>query len=99
MFHVASTIVGGRDLIEEFVAANVWPISHGWPPHRDCEFQRQLGNTRGSLPRFGLHLPDGQSAEDFMSEVEKRVNEMIGQYTMNEYKAYKNLVKHKRKIN
>jgi hypothetical protein len=34
-----------------------------------------------------------------MSELEKKVNEMIGQYTMNEYKAYKNLVKHKRKIN
>jgi hypothetical protein len=32
MFHLASTIVGGRDLIEEFVAANIWPISHGWPP-------------------------------------------------------------------
>jgi hypothetical protein len=29
MFHLASTIVGGRDLIEEFVAANIWPISHG----------------------------------------------------------------------
>jgi hypothetical protein len=34
-----------------------------------------------------------------MSKVEKKVNVMIGQYTMNEYKAYKNLVKHKRKIN
>jgi hypothetical protein len=43
-------------------------------------------------------LTDGQSAEGFMSEVEKKVNEMTGQYTMNEYKAYKNLVKHKRRI-
>jgi hypothetical protein len=34
-----------------------------------------------------------------MDEVEKKVNTMIGQYTMNEYKAYKNLVKHKKKIN
>jgi hypothetical protein len=51
------------------------------------------------FPLFGLCLTNGQSAEDFMSEVEKKVNEMIGQYTMNEYKAYKNLVKHKRKIN
>jgi hypothetical protein len=32
MFHLASTIVGCRDLIEEFVAANIWPISHGWAP-------------------------------------------------------------------
>jgi hypothetical protein len=34
-----------------------------------------------------------------MIEVEKKVNDMIGEYTMNEYKSYKNLVKHKKKIN
>jgi hypothetical protein len=34
-----------------------------------------------------------------MIEVERKVNAMIGEYTMNEYKAYKNLVKHKRRIN
>jgi hypothetical protein len=32
MFHLASTIVGGRDLIKEFVAANIWLISHGCAP-------------------------------------------------------------------
>jgi hypothetical protein len=31
-FHLASTILGGRDIIEEFVAARVWPISNGWSP-------------------------------------------------------------------
>jgi hypothetical protein len=35
----------------------------------------------------------------FMLEIERRVTLMIGEYTMNEYKAYKALVKHKRKIN
>jgi hypothetical protein len=34
-----------------------------------------------------------------MVEVEKKVTLMIGEYTMNEYKAYKALVKHKRRIN
>jgi hypothetical protein len=34
-----------------------------------------------------------------MDEVEKKVNPMIGESTMKEYKAYKNLVKHKRRIN
>jgi hypothetical protein len=34
-----------------------------------------------------------------MVEVEKKVNAMIGEYTMNEYKAYKNLVKHNKRIN
>jgi hypothetical protein len=31
-FLPASTIIGGRDVIEEFVAADIWPISAGWQP-------------------------------------------------------------------
>jgi hypothetical protein len=31
-FHLASTILGGRDIIEEFVAARIWPISSSWAP-------------------------------------------------------------------
>jgi hypothetical protein len=34
-----------------------------------------------------------------MTEVENKLNAMIGEYTMNEYTAYKNLVKHKKRIN
>jgi hypothetical protein len=51
------------------------------------------------FPKFGIKLREGQSAEDFMDEVEKRVNVIVGEYTMNEYKAYKALVKHRKKIN
>jgi hypothetical protein len=51
------------------------------------------------FPRFSLQLRDGQSADEFMIKVERKVNAMIGEYTMNEYKAYKNLVKHKKRIN
>jgi hypothetical protein len=31
-FLLASTILGGCDVIEEFVAAEIWLISHGWAP-------------------------------------------------------------------
>jgi hypothetical protein len=51
------------------------------------------------FPKFGIKLREGQSAKEFMDEVEKNVNVMVGEYTMNEYKAYKALVKHKKKIN
>jgi hypothetical protein len=51
------------------------------------------------FPKFGIQLRDGQSADDFMLEIKRRVNLMVGEYTMNEYKAYKTLVKHKRRIN
>jgi hypothetical protein len=51
------------------------------------------------FPKFGIKLREGQSVDAFMVEVEKKVNLMIGEYTMNEYKAYKFLVKHNRRIN
>jgi hypothetical protein len=51
------------------------------------------------FPKFGIKLRENQSADAFMIEIEKRVNVMIGEYTMNEYKAYKDLVKHKKRIN
>jgi hypothetical protein len=51
------------------------------------------------FPRFSVQLREDQSADDFMDEVEKKVNAMIDESTMNEYKAFKNLVKHKKRIN
>jgi hypothetical protein len=51
------------------------------------------------FPKFRIKLRENQSADAFMIEIEKRLNLMIGEYTMNEYKAYKALVKHKKRIN
>jgi hypothetical protein len=98
-FHLASTILGGRNIIEEFTAARIWPISYGWVPIEIVNFNVNWVAQEAPFPRFGLQLRDGLSANDFMTEVENRVNAMIGEYTMNEYKAYKNLVKHKKRIN
>jgi hypothetical protein len=98
-FHLASTILGGRDIVEEFVAARIWPISYGWAPNEIMHFNVNWASQEVPFPKFGITLREGQSADAFMLDVEKRVNLMIGEYTMNEYKAYKALVKHKRKIN
>jgi hypothetical protein len=45
------------------------------------------------FPKFGIKLREGQSAEDFMLEIERRVTFMIGEYTMNVYKAYKRKIR------
>jgi hypothetical protein len=37
-FHLESTILGGRDIIEEFVAARIWPIFYGWAPTEIVNF-------------------------------------------------------------
>jgi hypothetical protein len=30
--HLANTILGGRDIIEEYTTTEIWLISHGWAP-------------------------------------------------------------------
>jgi hypothetical protein len=62
-------------------------------------FNVNWADQKMPFPKFGIKLCEDQSAEAFMEEVEKRVNIMVGKYTMNEYKAYKALVKHKKRIN
>jgi hypothetical protein len=98
-FHLASTILGGRDIVEEFVAARIWPISYGWAPNEIVHFNVNWASQEVPFPKFGVKLREGQSANAFMLDVAKGVTLMIGEYTMKEYKAYKALAKHKRKIN
>jgi hypothetical protein len=98
-FHLTSTILGGRDIIEEFVAARIWPISSGWSPNEIVYFNVNWADQEVPFPKFGIKLRENQSADAFMIEIEKRVNVMIGEYTMKEYKAYKALVKHKKRMN
>jgi hypothetical protein len=98
-FHLASTILGGRDIVEEFVAARILVISYGWAPNEIVHYNVNWAAQEVPFSKFGIKLREGQSADAFMLDVEKRVTRMIGEYTMNEYNAYKALVKHKRKIN
>jgi hypothetical protein len=58
-FHLASTILGGRDIMEEFNAAQVWPISYGWAPTEIVKFNINWAAQEVPFPRFGLQLRDG----------------------------------------
>jgi hypothetical protein len=98
-FHLASTILGGHDIVEEFVAARIWPISYDWAPNKIAHFNVNWAAQEVPFPTCGIELGDSQSADDFVLDMEKRVTLMIGEYTMDEYNAYKSLVKHRRRIN
>jgi hypothetical protein len=51
---LANTILGGRDVIEEFVAAETWPISHGWVPTEIVAFNVNWATQEVPFPQFGL---------------------------------------------
>jgi hypothetical protein len=57
--HLASTILGGRDIIEEFIATQIWPISYGWAPTEILNFNVNWVAQEVPFPRLGLRLTDG----------------------------------------
>jgi hypothetical protein len=81
----ASTILGGRNVIEQFIVAGVWPISDGWQPPSTVFLDVDWSVQRVPFPRFNLRLKEGQSLEDFISEVEGNVDAMVSESTLNEY--------------
>jgi hypothetical protein len=58
-FHLTSTILGGRDIIKEFTAAQVWPISYGWAPTKIVNFNINWTAQEVPFLRFSLQLRGG----------------------------------------
>jgi hypothetical protein len=65
-------------IVEEFVAARIWPISYGWASTEIAHFNVNLAAQQVPFPKFGIKLREGQSAKNFMLEIERRVTLMIG---------------------
>ena len=68
----ACQVCGGRDVVEEFLAAGIWPLSAGWAP-RGFE-QKHFARMDYDLtsPVFGLRRPKGSSDEVIVAELEAR---------------------------
>jgi hypothetical protein len=58
-FFLASTILGDRDAIKEFVATQVWPLSDGWKPSDVVFLDVDWASQKVPFPRFNLRLKDG----------------------------------------
>jgi len=86
-FALACRHSGGRDLIEEMVAADYWPLGR-----RTDEFTIEMvqvlvfGPSEGlPFPRFGAGLPEGETKESFLDRVEVSARRIVGKISEKEY--------------
>ena len=68
-FTTASRACGGRDIVEEFVAANIWPLSRGWRPLELKKVKFCFLVNEIECPVFGLKKPERLSDHDIVFEV------------------------------
>jgi hypothetical protein len=84
-----STFLGGRNIIKKYVGASIWPFSHDWKPVKIVYLTVDWTISKVPFQLFELQLPEGTTLGNFFSEVEKRVCDMVREFTLNEYKASK----------
>ena len=84
-FMTACQVCGGRDVVEEFLAAKVLPLSAGWSPLR-FERKRFAGLKYDvTSPVFGLRRPEGCSDEVIVAELERQAAKILGPWNRKEY--------------
>jgi hypothetical protein len=84
-FMVACHICSGRDVVEEFLAAKVYPLSAGWAP-RGFERKQFAGLDYDELsPVFGLQRLEGISDEIIVAGLEREASEILGPWNKKEY--------------
>lgn len=97
-FKFACQVCGGRDLVEEFLAAKIWPLSLGWYP---LEMKRVKFSyvEYEPTPVLGLKKPEGPSDEAFVAELEQSACDLVGPWDKREYDSFVAVCCHEGRIN
>jgi hypothetical protein len=98
-FYQATRVITTRDALEEFVAADVWPCQPRWG---SWAFKMQwlpgLDDDVRS-PIFNVKRPKDVTDEEIVAEVERKVVQMIGNFTHKEWECAQRILKHQGRVN
>lgn len=98
-FEVAGQVCGGRDLIEEYLAARVWPLSPGWFPVETRSGKFDCLPYAITCPVFGLKRPEGKSDGIIVAELEREALNILGPWNRKEYDFFVAVCCHQSHIN
>jgi hypothetical protein len=75
----------GRDIVEEYLAAKIWPLTPGWFPVRTRRVKFDCLDYEIVSPVFNLQKPLGKSDEVIVVELERAAIELLGPWNKKEY--------------
>ena len=86
-------------MVEEFLAAGIWPLSAGWAP-RGFERKGFAGMEYDlTSPVFGLRRPEGSSDEVIIAELEREASDILGPWNRKEYLSLVEVCKRNLRLN
>nr|XP_034583466.1 uncharacterized protein LOC117846414 [Setaria viridis]XP_034583473.1 uncharacterized protein LOC117846414 [Setaria viridis] len=99
-YRVARPLISGRDLVEEYVAARVWPLSADFAkPLELVEKKVSWSEKIVSFPCFELNKDEVGDLDLYIQSVEDMAYEILGPVTPPERRSFEAVVRHGRRIN
>ena len=89
-----SRAYGGRDLVEEFIAPKIWPMSLGWYPFNLRREKFSCLAYKINCLVLGLVRPDGVSEYALVFEVERDTCCLLSPWNHKEYNSLLPVCKH-----
>jgi hypothetical protein len=76
-FIEATTIIGGRDVVEEFLASGLWPLGQqfGFPVERK---ESPMSKVEVLMPQITTFIRERESEAKFLVRIEDAANELVG---------------------
>ena len=75
-------------MIEEFICANIWPLSAGWDPNPLAKVKVRASKESVPFPKLALVKPLGKIDKAIVAEIEERAAELVGPYLSKEHDSF-----------
>jgi hypothetical protein len=86
-FFWGSKHIRGRDVVEEFIACNVWLLAVSISFEQVKVGVTPVSKLKVPLPRFAVAREDDEDDAKFLARVEKEARVLVGSYTRPEHEA------------
>ena len=87
-FSKAAVLISGRDFIEEFVCAKIWPLAASWGPDSFVKAKVHASKEALPFPTVDLVKPPEETDEAIVVGIERRAAELAGPYLSKEYEYF-----------
>jgi hypothetical protein len=98
-FRSATRHLSSRDVVEEFIAAGVWPLGRDWSLDDVREGTLKILKQPMICPPFNFVRPEDKTNEQIVEDVEYRANVLCGPYKASEHNTCKKVLPKSGRLN
>jgi hypothetical protein len=91
----ATYLIGGHDVVEEFLASGLWPLGQQFGFRVETK-ESPLSKLMVLMPLVTASIGERESEAQFVARVKDAMNQLIGKYKITEHNAYQ-VLRHERR--